>query len=140
MSSFFLLLFLCLPEKWLWSRLSPSGSKPPPRSGFSSAMGPAGRALLFGGVCDEEEEETLEGDFYNDLYLYDTVKNRWFPGVLRVSCRAVKLLRRRDFLFIIINDIIITCDLAGHCTTEPRIARTHSCVCCLFLSHLQNLK
>ncbi|KAF3854398.1 hypothetical protein F7725_022453 [Dissostichus mawsoni] len=67
-------------EKWLWSRLSPSGSKPPPRSGFSSAMGPAGRALLFGGVCDEEEEETLEGDFYNDLYLYDTVKNRWFPA------------------------------------------------------------
>lgn len=41
--------------------------------------------MLFGGVCDEEEEETLEGDFYNDLYLYDTVKNRWFPGQLRVS-------------------------------------------------------
>uniref|UniRef100_A0A087XM78 Kelch domain containing 4 n=1 Tax=Poecilia formosa TaxID=48698 RepID=A0A087XM78_POEFO len=70
-------------EKWSWSRLSPSGSKPPPRSGFSLAVGPAGRAVLFGGVCDEEEEESLEGDFYNDLYLYDTVKNRWFPGLLR---------------------------------------------------------
>ncbi|XP_033941289.1 kelch domain-containing protein 4 [Pseudochaenichthys georgianus] len=81
-------------EKWLWSRLSPSGSKPPPRSGFSSAMGPAGRALLFGGVCDEEEEETLEGDFYNDLYLYDTVKNRWFPGVLRGN-KSEKKKRRR---------------------------------------------
>jgi len=41
--------------------------------------------VLFGGVCDEEEEETLEGDFYNDFYLYDTGKNRWFPGLLRVS-------------------------------------------------------
>uniref|UniRef100_H3CAX0 Kelch domain containing 4 n=1 Tax=Tetraodon nigroviridis TaxID=99883 RepID=H3CAX0_TETNG len=69
-------------DKWTWSRVSPSGSKPPPRSGFS-AVGPGGRAVLFGGVCDEEEEESLSGDFYNDLYLYDIVKNRWFPGLLR---------------------------------------------------------
>ena len=40
--------------------------------------------MLFGGVCDEEDEETLEGDFYNDLYMYDMAKNRWFPGQLRV--------------------------------------------------------
>ncbi|KAK2841873.1 hypothetical protein Q5P01_012073 [Channa striata] len=70
-------------EKWSWSRLSPSGNKPPPRSGFSLAVGPAGRA-----------EETLEGDFYNDLYLYDTVKNRWFPGQLRGS-KTDKKKRRR---------------------------------------------
>ncbi|XP_074488229.1 kelch domain-containing protein 4 [Sebastes fasciatus] len=81
-------------EKWSWSRVSPSGNKPPPRSGFSLAVGPAGRAVLFGGVCDEEEEETLEGDFYNDLYLYDTVKNRWFPGVLRGN-KSEKKKRRR---------------------------------------------
>uniref|UniRef100_A0A3B3VQL5 Kelch domain containing 4 n=1 Tax=Poecilia latipinna TaxID=48699 RepID=A0A3B3VQL5_9TELE len=81
-------------EKWSWSRLSPSGSKPPPRSGFSLAVGPAGRAVLFGGVCDEEEEESLEGDFYNDLYLYDTVKNRWFPGLLR-GTKSEKKKRRR---------------------------------------------
>ena len=64
--------------------MNPSGNKPPPRSGFSLAVGPGGRAVLFGGVCDEEDDETLEGDFYNDLYLYDVVKNRWFPGQLRV--------------------------------------------------------
>ncbi|KAK1887768.1 Kelch domain containing protein 4 [Dissostichus eleginoides] len=80
-------------------KLSPSGSKPPPRSGFSSAMGPAGRALLFGGVCDEEEEETLEGDFYNDLYLYDTVKNRWFPGVLRGNNSMATVRQGKMFLF-----------------------------------------
>ncbi|KAM7396225.1 hypothetical protein PAMP_019282 [Pampus punctatissimus] len=81
-------------EKWSWSRVNPSGNKPPPRSGFSMAVGPAGRAVLFGGVCDEEEEETLEGDFYNDLYLYDTVKNRWFPGQLRGN-KTEKKKRRR---------------------------------------------
>lgn len=65
--------------------MNPSGVKPPPRSGFSLAVGPAGRAILFGGVCDEEDEETLEGDFFNDLYLYDINKNRWFPGHLKVQ-------------------------------------------------------
>ncbi|XP_034391646.1 kelch domain-containing protein 4 [Cyclopterus lumpus] len=81
-------------EKWSWSRVSPSGNKPTPRSGFSGAVGPAARAVLFGGVCDEEEEETLEGDFYNDLYLYDTGKNRWFPGLLRGN-KSEKKKRRR---------------------------------------------
>ncbi|KAK9517153.1 hypothetical protein VZT92_025041 [Zoarces viviparus] len=81
-------------EKWSWSRVSASGNKPTPRSGFSGAAGPAGRAVLFGGVCDEEEEETLEGDFYNDLYLYDTVKSRWFPGLLRGN-KSEKKKRRR---------------------------------------------
>ncbi|XP_013979878.1 kelch domain-containing protein 4 [Salmo salar] len=81
-------------EKWLWSRVSPSGSKPPARSGFSLAVGPTGRALLFGGVCDEEEDETLEGDFYNDLYLYDINKHRWFPAQLK-GCKSEKKKRRR---------------------------------------------
>ncbi|KAM6973514.1 kelch domain-containing protein 4 [Aplochiton taeniatus] len=81
-------------EKWSWSRLSPSGSKPPPRSGFSLAVGPGGRALLFGGVCDEEEDETLEGDFCNDLYLYDIGKNRWFPAQLRSTKTDTKKSRR----------------------------------------------
>ncbi|XP_072291153.1 kelch domain-containing protein 4 isoform X2 [Eucyclogobius newberryi] len=81
-------------EKWCWSRVNPSGNKPPARSGFSMAVGPAGRAVLFGGVCDEEEDETIEGDFYNDLYLYDTLKNRWFPAVLRGN-KTEKKKRRR---------------------------------------------
>jgi len=58
--------------------------KPTPRSGFSVAIGPNNRSLLFGGVHDEEEEESIEGDFFNDIYFYDTGKNRWFPGQLKV--------------------------------------------------------
>ncbi|XP_043083127.1 kelch domain-containing protein 4 isoform X2 [Puntigrus tetrazona] len=81
-------------EKWTWTRVSPSGVKPPPRTGFSLAVGPGGRALLFGGVCDEEDEESLEGDFFNDLYFYDINKNRWFPVQLKGN-KSEKKKRRR---------------------------------------------
>uniref|UniRef100_A0AAY4DJM8 Kelch domain-containing protein 4 n=1 Tax=Denticeps clupeoides TaxID=299321 RepID=A0AAY4DJM8_9TELE len=81
-------------ERWVWSRLSSSGVKPPPRSGFSMAVGPGSRAILFGGVYDEEEEETLEGDFFNDLYLYDIGKNRWFPGQMKGTMTKRKRRRR----------------------------------------------
>ncbi|XP_040838192.1 kelch domain-containing protein 4 isoform X2 [Ochotona curzoniae] len=81
-------MFLLRPEdgnegKWLWSRIHPSGVKPSPRSGFSVAVAPNQQTLLFGGVCDEEEEERLEGDFFNDLHFYDANKNRWFVGQLK---------------------------------------------------------
>lgn len=71
--------------RWVWTRINPSGTKPTPRSGFSVAMAPNSQTLLFGGVCDEEEEESLEGDFLNDLYFYDATKNRWFAGQLKVQ-------------------------------------------------------
>ncbi|XP_036896115.1 kelch domain-containing protein 4 [Sturnira hondurensis] len=69
--------------KWVWTRINPSGARPTPRSGFSVAMAPNHQTLLFGGVCDEEEEESLEGDFLNDLYFYDATKNRWFEGQMK---------------------------------------------------------
>ncbi|XP_037733833.1 kelch domain-containing protein 4 isoform X3 [Chelonia mydas] len=80
--------------KWVWNRLSPSGVKPTPRSGFSVAIGPNNRSLLFGGVHDEEEEECIEGDFFSDIYFYDMGKNRWFPGQLK-GPKSEKKKRRR---------------------------------------------
>lgn len=49
------------------------------------AVTPNHQTLLFGGVCDEEEEESLEGDFLNDLHFYDATRNRWFAGRLKVE-------------------------------------------------------
>lgn len=85
-------VFIPLPDKWAWSRLNPSGVKPTPRSGFSVAVGPNNRSLLFGGVHDEEEEESIEGDFFNDIYFYDIGKNRWFPGQLKVFALKITQL------------------------------------------------
>lgn len=128
----------CPTEKWLWSRVSPSGNKPPPRSGFSMAVGPAGRAVLFGGVCDEEEEETLEGDFFNDLYLYDTVKNRWFTGLLRVNANNTYYISRSNIFYPTIwaNSVSSLTIAQMHC---QHIQYVHLSLCnsliylCLFL-------
>ncbi|KAM6176739.1 kelch domain-containing protein 4 [Erethizon dorsatum] len=80
--------------KWVWTQISPSGVKPSPRSGFSVAVAPNHQTLLFGGVCDKEEEESLEGVFFNDLYFYDATRNRWFAGQLK-GPRSEKKKRRR---------------------------------------------
>uniref|UniRef100_A0A480LXW2 Kelch domain-containing protein 4 isoform X2 n=1 Tax=Sus scrofa TaxID=9823 RepID=A0A480LXW2_PIG len=92
-------MFLLKPEegregRWAWTRINPSGAKPTPRSGFSVAAAPNHQTLLFGGVCDEEEEESLQGDFLNDLYFYDPARNRWFAGQLK-GPKAEKRRRRR---------------------------------------------
>ncbi|CAN2389233.1 Kelch domain containing 4, partial [Pristimantis euphronides] len=83
-------------DKWTWSRLNPSGVKPTPRTGFVMAMGPNNRSVLFGGVYDEEEEETIEGDFFNDLYFYDHGKNRWFAAQIKGHKSDRKKRRRGD--------------------------------------------
>ncbi|XP_073911604.1 kelch domain-containing protein 4 isoform X1 [Castor canadensis] len=80
--------------KWMWTRINPSGIKPTLRSGFSVAVAPNHQVLLFGGVCDEEEEESLEGMFFNDLYFYDAIRNRWFAGQLK-GPKSEKKKRRR---------------------------------------------
>lgn len=49
------------------------------------AMAPNHQILFFGGVCDEEEEESLEGSFFNDLYVYDAARSRWFTAQLKVA-------------------------------------------------------
>ncbi|XP_041124936.1 kelch domain-containing protein 4 [Polyodon spathula] len=82
-------------DKWAWSRINSAGVRPTPRSGFSLAVGPNNRTVLFGGVYDEEDDESLEGDFYNDMYFYDMVKNRWFTGQLK-GPKTEKKKRRRD--------------------------------------------
>ncbi|XP_055476876.1 kelch domain-containing protein 4 isoform X2 [Psammomys obesus] len=92
-------MFLLKPEeggegKWTWTRINPSGVKPTARSGFSVAVAPNHQILLFGGVCDEEEEESLEGSFFSDLYVYDASRSRWFAAQLK-GPKSEKKKRRR---------------------------------------------
>lgn len=57
-----------------------SGTRPrPPRGAMGSTLQSGSRALLFGGVHDEEYDggETVMGHFYNDLYVVELDKARW---------------------------------------------------------------
>lgn len=52
--------------------------KPLPRSGMSIAMAPNGKVYTFGGVLDtKEDEEDLEGQFGNDLHVFDINGQVW---------------------------------------------------------------
>lgn len=54
------------------------GYRPPPRSGVNVAVAPNGKAYTFGGVLDvNEDEETLDGQFSNDMHSLDLANPTW---------------------------------------------------------------
>lgn len=54
------------------------GARPPPCSGMSSVMAPNGKIYVFGGVMDvDEDEESIQGKFNNDLYTLDAASLAW---------------------------------------------------------------
>lgn len=67
------------PLKWRWVQGKQSGSKPTPRCGMPMVVNTGNKAFCFGGVFDEEEDdEQLEGKFYNDMYMLDMENGKWF--------------------------------------------------------------
>ncbi|KAL6932553.1 hypothetical protein ACO0OL_004032 [Hanseniaspora opuntiae] len=65
-------------NKVRWEKKRKQGVQPPARCGASWVCH-KGRGVLFGGVYDfEETEESLESEFYNDLFVYSQDINRWY--------------------------------------------------------------
>lgn len=70
--------------QWKWVPIKPQGSRPSPRSGISVATAANGKAYVFGGVLDvDEDEEMLEGHFSNDLLLLDLTNQKYWPVELK---------------------------------------------------------
>ncbi|KAK9477594.1 hypothetical protein V1514DRAFT_308812 [Lipomyces japonicus] len=66
-----------------WERRRKSAWAPSPRVGCSMVYH-KGRGILFAGVYDTEEtEESLESQFYNDLFAFQVTSNKWFPLSIR---------------------------------------------------------
>lgn len=100
--------------KWKWSQVKQGGSKPSPRSGMSIVTGAANKAYLFGGVCDDEDEESIKSQCMNDFYLLETDKGVWrnlelrqevsevaeFMGKSVASCSCILLRVAVRFLVI----------------------------------------
>lgn len=80
------------PSAIRWDRKKKQGFQPSPRVGCSMVPH-KGRGILFGGVYDyEETEESLDSNFYNDIFTYQVNTNRWYSLSLRPQrTKQVKL-------------------------------------------------
>lgn len=54
------------------------GYRPAPRSGVNVAIAANGKAYIFGGVLDiNEDEESLDGQFSNEMHVLDLTSLTW---------------------------------------------------------------
>ncbi|RMZ83027.1 hypothetical protein DV738_g1373, partial [Chaetothyriales sp. CBS 135597] len=72
------------PPGMRWERRKrPANSPNPTRTGSTMAYH-KGRGIFFGGVHDvEESEEGIESEFFNDMFIWNIDRNRFFPLALR---------------------------------------------------------
>lgn len=57
------------------------GYRPPPRSGVNVTVAANGKAYIFGGVLDvNEDEESLDGQFSNEMHVLDMTSLTWRFG------------------------------------------------------------
>ena len=72
------------PPSMRWERRKrPANAPNPLRAGATMAYH-KGRGILFGGVHDvEESEEGIDSEFFNDLFIWNIDRNRFFPQSLR---------------------------------------------------------
>lgn len=78
-----------------WEKLSRKGQAPSPRGGAAVTVHKQ-RFILFGGVFDEEKRRhTMQSTFFNDLFVYDMDRRRWFEFKLRGKKQADGKRRRK---------------------------------------------
>lgn len=54
------------------------GHRPAPRSGVNVSVAANGKAYIFGGVLDiNEDEESLDGQFSNEMHVLDLTSLTW---------------------------------------------------------------
>ncbi|CAI5739748.1 unnamed protein product [Hyaloperonospora brassicae] len=86
-----------------WEKLSRKGQAPSPRSGAAATVHKQ-RFIFFGGVFDEEKRRhTMQSTFYNDLFVYDMDRRRWFEYKVRGK-KSTDSKRRRKKKVGVIED------------------------------------
>lgn len=78
-----------------WEKLSRKGQAPSPRGGAAVTVHKQ-RFILFGGVFDEEKRRhAMQSTFFNDLFVYDMDRRRWFEFKLRGKKSESKRRRKK---------------------------------------------
>lgn len=64
--------------QWKWATVKPGGYRPQPRSGVNVVVAPNGKAYIFGGVLDiNEDEENLDGSYSNEMHMLELNTSTW---------------------------------------------------------------
>ena len=72
------------PPTMRWERRKRPANSPNPIRAGATMTYHKGRGILFGGVHDvEESEEGIDSEFFNDLFIWNIDRNRFFPQTLR---------------------------------------------------------
>lgn len=78
------------PKLSKWEKRKKPGNMPATRVGITMAHH-RGRGVMFGGVYDvEDSEEALESKFFEDMWVYAVVQNRFWEVKMRKSRKVVK--------------------------------------------------
>ena len=90
--------------KWRWQSVKQVGVRPSLRSGMSVAVAPNARVFLFGGVQDvKDEDEDIEGTFFNELYSLHVENERatWKLGNNHAESALEEVGLRRIFFITV---------------------------------------
>ncbi|KAJ8674008.1 hypothetical protein QAD02_005270 [Eretmocerus hayati] len=82
--------------KWKWSSVKQGGISVSPRCSASAVLVNSNLAYMFGGVYDDEEDdEELNGNFFNDLIALNLGKLQWHTVTLNGKNATTKKKRRK---------------------------------------------
>lgn len=72
-------------KNWMWQKVKKEGMVPSPRTSFGLAVQASkGKAILFGGVFDQEGTgDKMYSELFNEAYQFNMNSRRWFPVSVR---------------------------------------------------------
>ena len=72
-------------KTWTWQKVKKEGMVPSPRTSFGLAVqATKGKAILFGGVFDQEGSgDKMYSELFNEAYQFNMNSKRWFPVSVR---------------------------------------------------------
>ena len=74
-----------------WERRKKPANPPNPLRAGATMAYHKGRGIMFGGVYDvEESEDGIDSEFFNNLFAWNTDRNRFFPLTLRRPKTSIK--------------------------------------------------
>lgn len=85
-------------KTWMWQKVKKEGMVPSPRTSFGLAVQASkGKAILFGGVFDQEGSgDKMYSELFNEAYQFNMSSRRWFPVLVKPPKQVGKRLEDKN--------------------------------------------